>query len=36
MKISLEQLYTAYRKAKKEAFQDTNCAHGLKFSILLS
>lgn len=32
MNISLEQLYTAYRKAKKEAFQDTNCAHGLKFA----
>lgn len=32
MNISLEQLYTAYRKAKKEAFGDTNCAHGLKFA----
>lgn len=32
MKISIERLYTAYRKAKKEAFQDTNCAHGLKFA----
>ena len=31
MNVSLEQLYTAYRKAKKEAFGDTNCAHGLKF-----
>jgi hypothetical protein len=29
---SLDQLYTAYRKAKKEAFGDTNCAHGLKFA----
>lgn len=32
MNIALEQLYTAYRKAKKEAFGDTNCAHGLKFA----
>ncbi len=32
MNIQLEQLYTAYRKAKKEAFGDTNCAHGLKFA----
>lgn len=32
MHIPLEQLYTAYRKAKKEAFGDTNCAHGLKFA----
>lgn len=33
MNIQLEQLYTAYRKAKKEAFGDTNCAHGLKFAV---
>jgi len=32
MNITTEQLYTAYRKAKKEAFGDTNCAHGLKFA----
>lgn len=32
MSVSLAQLYTAYRKAKKEAFGDTNCAHGLKFA----
>lgn len=32
MNISLGQLHTAYRKAKKEAFGDTNCAHGLKFA----
>ena len=32
MNIQLQQLYTAYRKAKKEAFGDTNCAHGLKFA----
>lgn len=32
MKFALEQFYTAYRKAKHEAFRDTNCAHGLKFA----
>ena len=32
MNIELTQLYTAYRKAKKEAFGDTNCSHGLKFA----
>lgn len=32
MKIDLEQLYIAYRKAKGEAFGDSNCAHGLKFA----
>jgi hypothetical protein len=30
--ISLTDLFVAYRKAKREAFDDTNCAHGLKFS----
>jgi len=30
--ISLRDLYVAYRKAKKEAYYDPNCAHGLKFS----
>ncbi|RFC50798.1 MAG: Reverse transcriptase (RNA-dependent DNA polymerase) [Verrucomicrobia bacterium] len=33
MNFALEQLYSAYRKAKKEAFCDTNCAHGLKFAM---
>lgn len=32
MDVQLEELYLAYRKAKKEAFGDTNCAHGLKFA----
>ena len=32
MNVLLEELYLAYRKAKKEAFSDTNCAHGLKFA----
>ncbi|MCX6847587.1 MAG: RNA-directed DNA polymerase [Verrucomicrobia bacterium] len=32
MKVRLEQLYNAYRKAKKDAFGDTNCAHGLKIA----
>lgn len=32
MNIQLEELYLAYRKAKKEAFGDTNCAHGVKFA----
>lgn len=31
MQFTREQLVCAYRKAKKEAFADTNCAHGLKF-----
>jgi hypothetical protein len=30
--FSLGELLAAYRKAKAEAFYDTNCAHGLKFS----
>lgn len=30
--ISLADLYVAYRKAKREAFSDTNCAHGLKYA----
>lgn len=30
--ITLHDLYVAYRKAKKEAYYDPNCAHGLKFS----
>jgi len=29
--ISLQDIYIAYRKAKREAFYDRNCAHGLKF-----
>jgi hypothetical protein len=33
MDVQLEELYLAYRKAKKEAFGDTNCAHGLKFDL---
>lgn len=32
MNFTIEQLYVAYRKAKNEAFRDTNCAHGLKFA----
>lgn len=32
MNYPLEQFYRAYRKAKNEAFRDTNCAHGLKFA----
>ena len=32
MNTSIDQLYIAYRKAKKEAFGDSNCAHGLKFA----
>jgi len=28
----IEKFYIAYRKAKNEAFRDTNCAHGLKFA----
>ena len=31
MNVPIESLYRAYRKAKREAFGDTNCAHGLKF-----
>ena len=31
--ISLQDIYIAYRKAKREAFYDRNCAHGLKFAI---
>lgn len=30
--ISLSDLYIAYRKAKREAWYDTNCAHGAKFA----
>lgn len=30
--FDLPDLLVAYRKAKAEAFYDTNCAHGLKFS----
>jgi len=30
--FDLPELVVAYRKAKAEAFYDTNCAHGLKFS----
>lgn len=30
--ISLGDVYIAYRKAKKEAFSDTNCAHAIKFA----
>ena len=30
--IQLSDLYLAYRKAKSEAFMDSNCAHGLKFA----
>ena len=30
--IELSGLYVAYRKAKAEAFSDSNCAHGLKFA----
>jgi len=33
MTVELEELYVAYRKAKKDAFGDTNCAHGLKFAV---
>jgi hypothetical protein len=29
--ISLQDIYIAYRKAKREAFYDRNCAYGLKF-----
>ena len=32
MTFPLEQFYRAYRKAKNEAFRDSNCAHGLKFA----
>lgn len=32
MNFAIEKFYTAYRKAKNEAFRDTNCAHGLKFA----
>jgi hypothetical protein len=32
MNFTIEKLYVAYRKAKNEAFRDTNCAHGLKFA----
>jgi len=31
--IKLSEVYQAYRKAKTEAFSDTNCAHGLKFAL---
>ncbi len=30
--ILISDLYLAYRKAKSEAFSDSNCAHGLKFA----
>ncbi|PPD50574.1 MAG: reverse transcriptase [Methylobacter sp.] len=30
--ISLQDIYIAYRKAKREAFYDRNCAYGLKFA----
>lgn len=30
--FDLPEVLVAYRKAKAEAFYDTNCAHGLKFS----
>ena len=30
--LQLPDLYIAYRKAKSEAFSDSNCAHGLKFA----
>lgn len=30
--LRLSDLYLAYRKAKSEAFSDSNCAHGLKFA----
>lgn len=30
--LNLNDLCTAYRKAKAEAFRDTNCAHGQKFA----
>lgn len=33
MNFPIERFYIAYRKAKNEAFRDTNCAHGLKFAI---
>lgn len=32
MHFPLKRLYLAYKKAKKEAFGDTNCAHGQKFA----
>lgn len=32
MTFSIERFYHAYRKAKNEAFRDSNCAHGLKFA----
>lgn len=30
--ITIRDLFVAYRKAKKEAYYDPNCAHGLKFA----
>lgn len=30
--ITLPDLFIAYRKAKREAYSDTNCAHGRKFA----
>lgn len=30
--FTIDELIIAYRKAKAEAFYDTNCAHGLKFA----
>lgn len=32
MTFPIELFYRAYRKAKNEAFRDSNCAHGLKFA----
>lgn len=30
--ITLTEVWLAYRKAKKEAFRDNNCAHGIRFA----